>query len=296
MFSSLEFFIVEAFRSFQRSTLMNFVAIATIVVSLTIFGVFLLLIINMGNVVGNISSRLDLVAYVSKDMSLDDAAAIQIKLTNIPGVVRVEYISKTEAWKKMKEEYGEKLALDQIVNDNPLPHTFTVQVRTPELLPVVAKEVSNLEVIDEVRYSGKLIDQMRSLISAVRLGGVSLVVILSLATLLIVVNTIRLTVIARENDIFIMKLVGATDNFVKWPFIIEGILIGIIGGVCSFLILKLSYEAVAARIMLAMPFLPVVTDFSILSAVYITMIAGGTALGLLGGYISVSRALKNESK
>ena len=260
MFSSLEFFIVEAFRSFRRSTLMNFVAIATIVVSLTVFGIFLLMVINLGNIVGNISSRMDLVAYVSKDMSLDDAAAIQIKLAKIPGVVKVEYISKTEAWKKMKEEFGEKLALDQVVGDNPLPHTYTIQVRTPELLPEVAREISALEVIDEVRYSGRLIDQMRSLISAVRLGGVSLVVILSLATLLIVVNTIRLTVLARENDIFIMKLVGATDNFVRWPFIIEGIMIGIIGGVCSFLILKISYEAVAARLITAMPFLPVMTD------------------------------------
>lgn len=294
MFSNLEFFIVEAFRSFRRSALISMVTIATIIVSLTIFGLFLLMIVNMGNIVGTVSSRLDLAAYTSKDLSLADAGAIQIKISKMPGVEKVEYISKNEAWRKFKEDFGEKLSLEEAVAGNPLPHTFAIQVRTPELLPAVAREVSNLEVIEEVRYSGKLIDQMKSLISAVRLGGIALIILLSLATLLIVVNTIRLTVLARETDIYIMKLVGATNTFVKWPFIIEGIILGVIGGITSLLILKFSYEAVAARLTQALPFLPVVTDQSLLMVIYAAMLLGGIGLGMLGGYISVSRVLKNE--
>ncbi|OGC36447.1 hypothetical protein A2311_03030, partial [candidate division WOR-1 bacterium RIFOXYB2_FULL_48_7] len=212
-----------------------------------------------------------------------------------PGVEKVVYISKAEAWKKLKDDFGEKLSLDLIINDNPLPHTFTIQVRNPDLLSDVAKQVAKVEAVDEVRYSGKLINQMKSLVSAVRVGGISLIVLLSLATLLIVVNTIRLTVIARETDIYIMKLVGATNNFVKWPFIIEGILIGVIGGVSSAFILKFSYEAVAARMMVALPFLPIITDFGLLTLIYILVVIGGTALGMLGGYISVSKVLKNEA-
>jgi cell division transport system permease protein len=270
------------------------VAIATIIVSLTVFGLFLLIIINMGNIVGTVSSRLDLVAFSMKDLSLDDAGMIQLNISKMPGVEKVEYTSKTEAWKKFKADFGAKLSLDDVVRDNPLPHTFAVQVRTPELLPEVARQISNMEVIDEVRYSGKLIDQIKSLISAVRVGGLSLVILLSLATLLIVVNTIRLTVLARETDIYIMKLVGATNTFVKWPFIIEGIIIGLTGGFASFLILKLSYQAVTARLALALPFLPIVTDSGLLSMIYASMLFGGTILGMLGGYISVSRALKSE--
>lgn len=294
MFSSLEFFIIEAFRSFRRSALMSMVAIVTITVSLTIFGFFLLLIMNLGNVVGTVSSRLDLVAYTTRDLSLEDAGAIQVKLSKLPGVEKVEFTSKAEAWKKFREDFGGKIALDDVLRDNPLPHTFAVEVRTPDLLPVVAKQVAGLGVIDEVRYSGRLIDQIRSLVSAVRVGGLSLIVLLSFATLLIVVNTIRLTVIARETDIYIMKLVGATDTFVKWPFIIEGILIGLIGGVASFLILKFSYESVAYKIGQALPFLPVFTDQLTLFLIYFAVLVGGMGLGLLGGYISVSRALKNE--
>ncbi len=294
MFSSLEFFIIEAFRSFRRSALMSMVAIVTITVSLTVFGFFLLLIMNLGNVVGTVSSRLDLVAYTTRDLSLEDAGAIQVKLSKLPGVEKVEFTSKAEAWKKFKEDFGGKIALDDVLRDNPLPHTFAVRVRTPDLLPVVAKQIADLGVIDEVRYSGRLIDQIRSLVSAVRVGGLSLIVLLSFATLLIVVNTIRLTVIARETDIYIMKLVGATDTFVKWPFIIEGILIGLIGGFASFLILKFSYESVAYKVGQALPFLPVFSDQLTLLLIYCAVLLGGMALGLLGGYISVSRALKNE--
>ncbi len=294
MFSNLEFFLVEAFRSFRRSALMSMVAIATITVSLTVFGIFLLLILNLGNVVANVSSRLDMVAFSLKDLSLDDAAAIQLRISRIPGVEKVEYTSKTEAWKKFKADFGGKLALDEVLHDNPLPHTFAVRVRTPELLPQVAKEISSMAEISEIRYSGKLIEQIKSLISAIRVGGISLIVLLSLATLLIVVNTIRLTVIARETDIYIMKLVGATNAFVKWPFIIEGIIIGLTGGLAAFVILRFSYQAVASRLTLALPFLPIVSDALWLTAIYFSMILGGMVLGMLGGYISVTRALKNE--
>ena len=147
-----------------------------------------------------------------------------------------------------------------------------------------------------MRYSGKLIDQIRSLSEAVRIGGSALVILIALATLLIVVNTIRLTVLARETDIYIMKLVGATDTFVKWPFIIEGVLIGVLGGFCSFFILKFAYESVVGRIAEALPFLPLLTDKGVLTFVYFIMFLGGTALGMLGAYISVTRVLKGEIK
>lgn len=296
MFSNLEFFLVEAFRSFQRSALISMVTMVTITVSLTIFGLFLLSVINLGNMVGTVSSKLDLSAYTSRDISLEDAGAIQVRISKIPGVEKIEYTSKAEAWKKFKEDFSSKLSLDEAIRDNPLPHTFAVQIRTPDLLPIVAKQISAMEVIDEVRYSGRLIDQIKSLVSAVRVGGLALIVLLFLATLLIVVNTIRLTVLARETDIYIMKLVGATNNFVKWPFIIEGIFIGVVGGIFSFLILKFSYDSVISRLALALPFLPVVTDQSLLSAIYAVMIFGGMGLGMLGGYISVSKVLKNEEE
>jgi cell division transport system permease protein len=108
------------------------------------------------------------------------------------------------------------------------------------------------------------------------------------------VNTIRLTVLARETDIYIMKLVGATNNFVKWPFIIEGVLLGLLGGICSFLILKFAYDAIYTRISVALPFVPMVGDRMMLGIIYTVMVLGGLGVGMIGAYISVSKILKAE--
>lgn len=294
MLSNIEFFLVEAFRSVRRGALMSFVAVGTITVSLVIFGFFILLVINLGNIVGSVSNKIDIAAYVEKDLSLEAAGALQLRLSKIPGVDKVSFISRTEAWKNFKEEFGDKLELDSVIAENPLPHTFNVRVKVPEFLPRVAKEIAGVEGVDEVRYSGQLIDQVRSLVDAVRIGGAALVVLISFATLLIVVNTIRLTVLARETDIYIMKLVGATNNFVKWPFIIEGVLLGLLGGICSFLILKFAYDAIYTRISVALPFVPMVGDRMMLVIIYTVMVLGGLGVGMIGAYISVSKILKAE--
>jgi len=294
MFSNLEFFIVEAFRSFRRGALMSLVAVGTISVALVVFGLFVLVVINLGNIVGTVSSKMDVAAYVEQDISLESAGALQVKLSKLPGVEKVEFISRSEAWREFKKDFGASLDLDDIMESNPLPHTFNIRVRTPELLPSVAKRVSNMTEIDEVRYSGKFIDQIKTLVDAVRIGGTALVVLISFATLLIVVNTIRLTVLARETDISIMKLVGATNTFVKWPFIIEGVLLGVLGGLVSFFVLKFSYSAILLRVSSALPFLPLVHDRGLLTLIYLAMVFGGTGLGMLGAYISVSRVLKSE--
>jgi len=294
MFSNLEFFLIEALRSFRRGALMSFVAVGTITVSLVIFGMFMLMILNLGNVIGNVSSKMDIAAYVDDDLSLEQAGAIQLKLAKITGVEKVDFVSRTEAWQNFKKEFGDSLMLDDLMRSNPLPHTFNIRVRTPDLLTTVAKQISRVDKISEVRYSGQLVDQIKSLVEAVRIGGAALVILISFATLLIVVNTIRLTVLARETDITIMKLVGATDTFVRWPFIIEGIIMGVLGGVCAFIILRLAYWAVVFRVAKALPFVPLMTDGWVLLVIYLSLIVGGTGLGMIGAYISVSRVLKAE--
>ena len=294
-FGDIEFFVVEAFRGVRRSGVMSLVAIGIVTVSLFIFGLFLLFMVNLGNMVSEMGSRLDIVAYVEKAVTPDEAAAITEKLSHLTGVEKVRYVSREEAWRSFREDFTQKLDLATIVGENPLPDSFAIKVRTPDILPKVAEAVAQYPEVDEVRYSGKLIKQIQTLIDALRLGGAVLVVLLFFATLLIVVNTIRLTVLARETDIYIMKLVGATRSFIRWPFVIEGVLIGVLGGLFGILILKPSYDAVCSRLQVGLPFLPLMTDKFTLNMIYLVVGASGMLLGMLGGYISVSRLLKEVS-
>jgi len=294
LFSNIEFFVVEAFRGVRRSGVMSLVAIGIVTVSLFIFGLFLLFMVNLGNMVSEVGSRLDIVAYVEKAVTPEEAANLTEKFSRISGVEKVRYVSREEAWRSFREDFTQKLDLATIVGENPLPDSFAIKVRTPELLPRVAEAVAQYPEVDEVRYSGKLIKQIQTLLDALRLGGAVLVVLLFMATLLIVVNTIRLTVLARETDIYIMKLVGATRSFIRWPFVIEGVLIGVLGGIFGILILKPSYDAVTSRLQTSLPFLPLMTDKFTLNIIYLAVGLSGMLLGMLGGYISVSRLLKEK--
>ncbi|MFA4858173.1 MAG: permease-like cell division protein FtsX [Candidatus Margulisiibacteriota bacterium] len=294
MFRNLEFFIIEAFTSFRRSGLMSMIAVGIVMVSLTIFGLFLILILNLGNIIGEISAKMDVSVYIQDELTPKEASAIQIQLSAIPGVHKVMYVTKEEAWKDFVKKYGNRFSLEDVLDDNPLPNTFNVQVDSTDLVEKVARQASKFDKVTDVRYSGTYLESTKMLVEAVRIGGLVLVLLLTVATLLIVVNTIRLTVLARETEISIMRLVGATNTYIRGPFIIEGILIGALGGVFSILILKVSYDAISARLSSALPFLPVVTNPRQLSLVYFMVAFLGMLLGMLGGYISVSKLLKEK--
>lgn len=291
---NLDFFISEAWTGFRRSGIMSLVSIGTITVSLTIFGAFLLAVLNIGSVVIQVGSKLEVMAYVDKDISSAQISSISADLGRLDGVENVSFISKDDAWSEFKKGFEGRLDLDQALNDNPLPNTFVLRVRNADMVPIVAASASNVTDVSEVRFAGNLVEKIRTFAQAIRLGGLILVSLLSFATLLIVVNTIRLTVIARETDISIMRLVGATDSFIKWPFIIEGVIIGVVGSAISVLILFVSYEIVASNVAQALPFLPIVFDGGSLFVIYSLVALVGTFLGMLGGYISVSKVLKEE--
>ena len=292
MLNSIEFFMAEAWNGFRRSGIMSFVAVGTVIVSLTIFGVFLMGVVNIGSIIGSISSSIEISAYVDRPLEKYEADTILKNISRVRGVARVRYVSRDKAWSEFRNEYGKRLDLENAVTENPLPDTFIIVVEVPELVSSVARQVTAMASITEVRYSGKLLDQVEMLASAVRVGGLILVLMLSIATLLIVINTIRLTVIAREKDIAIMKLVGATNSFIKWPFIIEGLMIGFVGALFAFVILKVSYDFVIFQVSSAMPFLPLIIDQANLLMVYLIVGCVGVLLGMLGGYISVSKSIK----
>jgi cell division transport system permease protein len=274
---------------------MTMVAVGTITVSLCIFGFFLLSIINMGNVVSNLGSKVDLVAYASQPLTEAEAETVRGQILRIDGVKEVKWVSKDKAWKDFKEEFSDRLKLEEIIEDNPLPDTFFVQMLNPESSARVSKAIARIALIEEVGFNPNLVAKLETLVDAFRIGGLILVLLLSLATLLIVVNTIRLTVLARETEIVIMRLVGATRSFVRWPFIIEGVLLGFLGGVISVIVLKFTYEAIIVRIQNALPFVALFTNRFWIGCVYFLVAVVGVLLGMLGGYISVNKQLKEET-
>ena len=179
---------------------MALVAVGIIAVSLWVFGSFLLIMANLGNFVSHVGSQIEVAGYANGDLTLQQASAIQTELTKIAGVDQVRFISRDEAWGNFQKDFGGKLELGEAFRNNPLPNTFIVEAKTPAYTETVAKMVARHPQIQEVRYSNQMVEQLSKMSDMVGIAGLVMVLLFGFATLLIVVNTIRLTVLARETD------------------------------------------------------------------------------------------------
>ncbi|MCP4049927.1 MAG: ABC transporter permease [bacterium] len=296
MFGDSFFFISEAFTSLKRSGIMIIISIATIAVSLIVFGVFLLLTANLNNIAEFVTSKLEIRVYLNNSMTVSEIQNFKTEIAEMPSVKSVEFISKDIAWDVFKKSF-QKLELNDLVGINPLPDSFKVSMYNGREVKKVAKYLEDKfsGYVDDVGYTGHIAERIEMLAACAKYGGLGLVVFLTLATLFIIVNTIRLTVLARNDEIEIMLLVGATKYFIRGPFIIEGFIMGVTGGGAAVSFLYFFYLLFATKIQETIPFFPLVFDKDKLNSIYAVVLLLGAVLGTLGAYISVSKSLSYEN-
>jgi len=183
------------------------------------------------------------------------------------------------------------MSRDDLVKTNPLPDSVELQLTDPVLAPTVAQAVSRQPGVSEVTYGGQVVDRVVALSRSVRLVAGLLIAFLAGVALIVVVNTIRLTVIARRQEIEIMHLVGATRWFIRWPFLIEGFLQGAAAAGGAVIVLVLVYALGVARLGASLPFLPLVGMREVLEPVAAAVLLGGAGVGVLGSMIAIRRFL-----
>lgn len=204
-----------------------------------------------------------------------------------------EFVSREEALDRLREQFGERQDLLDFVEEmNPLRHSFEIKAEEAEQVKVVAQEVGRIEGVAEVKYRQEVVERLFSLTRSIRIAGLVLVVLLLMATVFLISNTIRLTVFARRREIGIMKLVGATDWFIRWPFILEGILLGVLGTLVSVLILRRLYDWVVASIYSSLPFIPVIPPEGIMQPLILLLFGLGFFVGAFGSLVSLRRFLR----
>ncbi len=293
IFRDIEFFVIEALIGMRRSGLMIFISIATITVSLIVFGIFLLLTVNMNNMANLISDKLEIRVYLKEGVTQREIQEFMAKLNQIEGITEVGFVPKTDAWKKFQQNY-KNVQIGDLIKSNPLPDSLHVKLENNRQLSDIAKYISTFTAyVEDVSYGGIIAQRIALISNLIRIGGLVLVLLLGMATLLIIVNTIRLTVIARQDEISIMQLVGATNTFIRWPFIIEGMIIGLIGSTLAIIFLKIFYVVFGGHFQEAVPFFPLVFNDQVLLVIYIFVGFVGSGLGTVGAYLSVSRTLKS---
>ncbi|MBU0580682.1 MAG: ABC transporter permease, partial [Candidatus Margulisbacteria bacterium] len=217
-----EFFLKEAWLSMRRGGLMSLAAFVIVFISLVMLGIFLLILFNLNMLMGSLGDKMEIMAYTDINFTRAGAENLKNQITQINGVARVEFIPKENAWAAFKEDFS-NINLGNMLDTNPLPDAFKVKTEKIEMIPHISQTIQALSGIEDVRYGGETAKRIKIFSIVVRWIGFGIISVMIIATLLIVVNTIRLTVLARKDDIYIMRLVGATSSFVRWPFILEGV-------------------------------------------------------------------------
>lgn len=288
-----EYYVQEVLRSLRRNNWMTFAAVGTVAVSLFILGVFLILALNMNRAASMLESQVQISVYLKDDLSEDAEQDVGAKIKALQGIESVKYVGRDEAKERLSERLGEqKYLLDALGEKNPLPNAYEVTVRQPDMVETAAKQIERMDGVESAKYGQDVVEHLFDITRLVRLFGVLLILLLGGATIFIIANTIRLTVFARRREIAIMKYVGATDEFIRWPFVLEGIVLGCIGGVISALVLRSFYAGVVNKVYDTLAFFPLIPQSPFMTYVGIVIVLLGMAIGAAGAWVSLKRFLK----
>ena len=288
-----EYFIQETLRSLRRNNWMSFASVGTVAVSLFVLGVFLLLVLNMNRLASSLESQVQISVYLADGLSAGARKNIASDIEALQGIEGIRYVPKEEAKERLAKRLGDqKYLLDALGEKNPLPDSFEVVLKSPALVETAAAAITRMDGVEQAKYGQDVIEHLFAITRLIRIFGLALMVLLAGATLFIISNTIRLTVFARRKEVAIMKYVGATDWFIRWPFLLEGMVLGFVGGVLAAIALQSFYAAMAAKIYETLAFFPLLPQYPYMYYVSAAILLSGMGIGALGSTISLKRFLK----
>lgn len=291
--STSEYFIKEVYTSFKRNIWMTLASIFTVVLSLFILGFFSIVILNLNKMADTLESQVQISVYLKDDLSQEEIDETKETLSKIEGLQDIKFTTREEAMENFKKRLGDQQFLLDVLDDtNPLPDSFSLTVTSPQQVKTIADTVVALDSVESASYSQDIINHLFNLTHLIRLIGVALIILLTGAAIFIISNTIRLTVFARRKEIAIMKYVGATDWFIRWPFLLEGICLGFIGGGLATIFLYIVYNQVTQEIYEAMAFFPLIPQHPFINYISLAILVAGIIIGALGSTISLKRFLK----
>lgn len=290
---TIEYYIREVFISLRRNNWMSVASIGTVAVSLFIFGMFLMMVMNMNKLAENMESQVQINVYLLDKVDREQARDIEKDLKEIEGVESVGFVTKDEAMERFKDRLGDqKTLLDALEETNPLPDSFEVTVTNPDLVKTAAEKMEKLDGVECAKYGQDVMEHLFEITRLLRIFGFTLMLVLAFATLFIISNTIRLTVFARRKEIAIMKYVGATDWFIRWPFVMEGMVLGLFGSIIAAMVLRTAYTAMAEKVYDTLAFFPLIPEQPFLTYITIIVVISGMVVGAIGSAVSIKKFLK----
>ena len=294
--TSLKYLTHEGFRNVWVNRLMSLASVTVLMACLIIMGAGIMIYFNINNVVDKVQSQNVVMVYVADDASEDETTQIGTSLKGISNVESCEFVPKEVAFQEQIQSMGGDAALFEGFDEIPLPDAYKVTVKDLSQFENTVSQIKQINKVDSVRENSDLASKLLSLRHAVSIVSVGLVVMLFLVALFIISNTIRITMFSRKLEISIMKAVGATNWFIRWPFMIEGMILGTISGIVSLGVLWGLY-AVAEKVFAQTLSL---IGFSLLPfseywwQILLVFVAIGLFTGGFGSLVSMAKYLKEQ--
>lgn len=288
--------VKESFSGLWRNKTMSFTSIISIAAMLTLFGVVMLMIVNLNGLAYQTGEKLDKVVFFLKDeASPSDVNDFIDELHSNNKVKKVSYVSRDEALKEFKESFGDNSKiLENIPDGNPLPASVTVEMKKLSYGKEIEDKYKDLPIVEDHNYYYDFVTQMIKVQNGVKYVGAGIVLILVLVSVLIIHNTIKIAISNRRKEINIMKYVGATNTYIRGPFLINGIIFGVVGAlIAGFITMKL-YEILYDRLnpqLYDITHVDLVSALSIRTDLFIVFLCIGVGIGFFGSLFSTKKFL-----
>ena len=295
------FFLKEAFRALRRSAAPSLAAFATILITTLVLGVFIPVVRAATAKTNEVRNKIELEVFIHDDATKAESAKLGTQIRAIPHVDRTEYVSKSEALKILRQRLGAKSGIVNDLPGNPLPASYRIKLDDPANVDSVKNALEPTSATGARGYISPAVEDVKdrqddtnkilSATSTIKILLAALAALLVTASILLVANTIRLSVFARRREVEVMSLVGATNWFIRWPFVIEGLIVGFLGGAVAVAILYIAKATVIDPLSdrFALIAAPQTIEFRLL---VLLLLAAATAVSALGSGLTLRRFLR----
>ena len=285
----------ESLKSISRNGWMTFASVSAVTVTLILVGVFFVIMMNLNKVAQTIEEDVEIRVHIDVAANKQDVQTLQNQIKQLPEVKSIKFSSKQDELKNLIDSLGsEGKAFKLFEQDNPLNDVFIVKTKNPTDTMKAAKKIEKMNFVAKVKYGQGQVEKLFKFIKASRNVGVVLIIGLLFTAIFLISNTIKITIIARRREIKIMRLVGATNSFIRWPFFLEGLWLGILGSILPIILISIAYSNAYAYIepKLQGNFIQILPVEPFIYQVSALLIAMGALIGIWGSVMSVRKFLK----
>ncbi len=285
----------ESFKSIARNGWMTFASVSAVTVTLLLVGVFLVIMMNLNHIANNVQNDVEIKVYVDNAADSKTKESISKKIEAISKVDTVVFSNKEKELNNLIDDLGENgEVFKPFEQDNPLRDAFVIKTETPQDVMKVAKKIEKIEYVQSVKYGQDYVEKLFDFVSISRNVGIVLIVGLVFTAMFLISNTIKITITARRREIEIMRLVGATNSFIRWPFFLEGLWLGILGSIIPIVLIATLYSNLYeyATPQITIKFVELLPAGTFIFQVSAILLLIGAVIGMWGSLMSVRKFLK----